>query len=472
MPLVEKTSLFGTAVHAVLRSRHDARRTICARRCRRPGSRVDQRRRRSCRRSRTCSSTSSIASSGERRVRRVWAVAREGAAADPPRPPDAAHPAVHPGVLPVSVRLRAELRHPPRDAGGARIATSRAESRALIASVRAVDVLRSGRDRAIATREIDDADRPRARPRACSSFPRASRAGSRPRRVADVQVILNGDNANTATTVLGYANAVLLEASAALGGAGDGRADRRRRAAHLVQPGTAQHAVPRARPHRLHLDDYGRRLDGAVDRAREGDAARWSRCAWRRSRRSAFVVGKTLPYLVLSQASAMLVIARGDGVVRPADARQLAGARRSCVAVFLVGALGTGLLVSTIADTQQVAFQAAMLIAFLPTFMLSGFIFPIASMPVALQYITTIVPARYFLIALRGIVLKGLGLADAVAPLAGAGRLRRRRARPVGRCGWRADETAHPHAHPEGVPRAAADAAAARARSSSRRSSS
>ena len=64
------------------------------------------------------------------------------------------------------------------------------------------------------------------------------------------------------------------------------------------------------------------------------------------------------------------------------------------VALFLVGALGTGLLVSTIAETQQVAFQAAALIALLPTFMLSGFIFPIASMPIALQYITTIVPAQ------------------------------------------------------------------------------
>jgi len=87
------------------------------------------------------------------------------------------------------------------------------------------------------------------------------------------------------------------------------------------------------------------------------------------------------------------------------------------VAVFLVGALGTGLLVSTIATTQQVAFQASMLIAFLPTFMLSGFIFPIASMPIGLQYITTVVPAKYFLVALRGVVLKGLGLPDLVVPL-------------------------------------------------------
>ena len=64
---------------------------------------------------------------------------------------------------------------------------------------------------------------------------------------------------------------------------------------------------------------------------------------------------------------------------------------------------------TTVADTQQVAFQLALLSSFLPTLMLSGFIFPIASMPAVLQGITYIVPARYFLVALRGIVLKGVG---------------------------------------------------------------
>jgi ABC-2 type transport system permease protein len=79
------------------------------------------------------------------------------------------------------------------------------------------------------------------------------------------------------------------------------------------------------------------------------------------------------------------------------------------VSLFLVGALAFGLLVSTMADTQQVAFQIALLTSYLPTLMLSGFIFPISSMPAFLQVITHIVPARYFLVALRGIVLKGVG---------------------------------------------------------------
>jgi ABC-2 type transport system permease protein len=120
-----------------------------------------------------------------------------------------------------------------------------------------------------------------------------------------------------------------------------------------------------------------------------------------------FVAGKTLPYLVLSLIGAMVIIVaamiffdlpmRGSWV-------SLVGV----VTLFLVGALGTGILVSTVADTQQVAFQAAALVAILPTLILSGFIFPIASMPVALQWIAAVVPARYFLVALRGIVLKGV----------------------------------------------------------------
>jgi ABC-2 type transport system permease protein len=82
----------------------------------------------------------------------------------------------------------------------------------------------------------------------------------------------------------------------------------------------------------------------------------------------------------------------------------------SALSLFLVGALGLGLLISSIAETQQVAFQVALLVSFLPTLMLSGFVFPIASMPRALQLITYAVPARYFLVALRAIVLKGAGL--------------------------------------------------------------
>jgi len=83
----------------------------------------------------------------------------------------------------------------------------------------------------------------------------------------------------------------------------------------------------------------------------------------------------------------------------------------AAIGLFLVGAQAQGLLISSVSPTQQVAFQLALLSSFLPTFILSGFIFPISSMPAVVQAITHIIPARYFLVALRAIVLKGAGIA-------------------------------------------------------------
>ena len=183
----------------------------------------------------------------------------------------------------------------------------------------------------------------------------------------------------------------------------------------------------------------------------------------------AFVLGKTLPYLVISQVSAMLIVATAM-VLFDLPMRGNWLSLSFVLALFLVGGVGTGLLVSTMTDTQQMALQTSMLIAFLPTMILSGFIFPISSMPAAIQYVTTIVPARYFLVALRGIVLKGLSLgavwpsllamgiyALAVLGISSARLARRADDAPTN------NDCAHSDADVEGVPGAAADAAAARA---------
>jgi ABC-type polysaccharide/polyol phosphate export permease len=78
-------------------------------------------------------------------------------------------------------------------------------------------------------------------------------------------------------------------------------------------------------------------------------------------------------------------------------------------AVFLFASMGIGLLISVIARTQLVAFIAAMLGTMLPSVLLSGFMFPISAMPQVLQYLTYLIPARYFIVILRGIFLKGTG---------------------------------------------------------------
>jgi len=131
-----------------------------------------------------------------------------------------------------------------------------------------------------------------------------------------------------------------------------------------------------------------------------------------------FVIGKTMPYFAISLASAALIIL-ASMILFGLPMRGNWVTLLVALSLFLTGALGTGLLISTIAETQQVAFQIALLVSLLPTLMLSGFIFPISSMPQALQLVTYLVPARYFLVALRGVVLKGAELA-AIVPQLGA----------------------------------------------------
>ncbi|HYB24138.1 MAG TPA: ABC transporter permease [Solirubrobacteraceae bacterium] len=120
------------------------------------------------------------------------------------------------------------------------------------------------------------------------------------------------------------------------------------------------------------------------------------------------LLGKTLPYLVVAFVSAggALLVAH---LLFDVPVRGSLFWLAAVTLLFLAVGLAWGVLVSTIADSQQVAFQLALLSSMLPTMILSGFIFPISSMPAFLQWLTRIVPARYYLVALRGIVLKGAG---------------------------------------------------------------
>jgi len=120
------------------------------------------------------------------------------------------------------------------------------------------------------------------------------------------------------------------------------------------------------------------------------------------------LLGKTLPYLVLASVSAAGSLALAWALFE-VPLRGSLGWLTVVTVLFLLGGLGQGLFVSTVAESQQVAFQLGLLSTMLPTLLLSGFIFPISSMPTALQWLTRLIPARYFLVALREIVLKGVG---------------------------------------------------------------
>lgn len=130
-----------------------------------------------------------------------------------------------------------------------------------------------------------------------------------------------------------------------------------------------------------------------------------------------YILGKTTPYYVISLASSLVVVF-ASMVLFDVPMRGSWFLLFVALSLFLFGALGTGLLLSTIAESQQVAFQMSLLAAFLPTLILSGFVFPIDNMPVAIQIVSYIVPARYFLFALRGVMLKGVGVATIWTALA------------------------------------------------------
>ena len=81
-----------------------------------------------------------------------------------------------------------------------------------------------------------------------------------------------------------------------------------------------------------------------------------------------------------------------------------------CSMLFLLAMLGTGLIASVIAKSQLVAVQFALMTSYMPVAMISGFMFPIANMPKWLQAISMVVPGRYYLTTLRGVLLKGNGI--------------------------------------------------------------
>jgi len=78
--------------------------------------------------------------------------------------------------------------------------------------------------------------------------------------------------------------------------------------------------------------------------------------------------------------------------------------------LFIISALALGILISTISATQQTAMMISLMGLMLPVILLSGFIFPITSIPLPLQVISNIIPAKWFIIIIKGIMLKGVGL--------------------------------------------------------------
>jgi len=121
-----------------------------------------------------------------------------------------------------------------------------------------------------------------------------------------------------------------------------------------------------------------------------------------------FIIGKTIPFILIAQAQMVMVILFARLWFR-IPMMGSAFVLLTASSIFLLSTLGIGLLISTVSRTQQQAMMTNFFFI-LPFFMLSGFVFPIANMPEAVQWLTYFNPLRYFLIIIRGIFLKGVGM--------------------------------------------------------------
>lgn len=121
------------------------------------------------------------------------------------------------------------------------------------------------------------------------------------------------------------------------------------------------------------------------------------------------IIGKVVPYILLSMINATIIILLSIFVFEVPVRGSLFLLGLESI-LFILSALALGILISTISATQQTAMMISMMGLMLPTILLSGFIFPIASMSLPLQVVSNIIPAKWFVIILKGIMLKGVGI--------------------------------------------------------------
>jgi ABC-2 type transport system permease protein len=232
-------------------------------------------------------------------------------------------------------------------------------------------------------------------------------------RTSPVQLLLDGSDSNTATLVLSYASAIVAQANAdrlrAAGGAAilaSTMIDYEPRVWYNPELKSTQFLVPGLIGFILMLTGV---LSTSLSVVREKERGTMDQLRVTSLRPAELIAGKTLPYLGISLVATVLILV----AARLLFGISVRGPYLHLFAVtllYLIGALAWGLMVSSLVETQALAFQAGIVTSMLPALILSGFVFPIRSMPAAIQVLTYVVPARYFLVALRGVILKGSGL--------------------------------------------------------------
>lgn len=223
------------------------------------------------------------------------------------------------------------------------------------------------------------------------------------RRTAQVQALADGTDANTATVALGYVEAITSRFNEAqLGAAVELAVDHRLRVWYNPELKSRWFIIPGLIAVIMTVITA---LLTSLTVSREWEQGTMEQLIATPVQPVELFLGKMTPYFAIGVADVLISVGMGVWVfgvpLRGSFALLLAVS-----ALFLVGGLSLGILISTVAKSQLVASQVAMVATFLPAFLLSGFLYSIDNMPRALQIITHLVQARYYVEALKGIFLK------------------------------------------------------------------
>jgi ABC-2 type transport system permease protein len=228
-----------------------------------------------------------------------------------------------------------------------------------------------------------------------------------------VQIVADGSDANSAGVSLAYASNLIAahsqELSARWGrgpAAGQGAIDARVRVWYNPRLESRDFMIPGIFALLLLVITTNLSSMGIV---REKEIGTLEQLNVTPLRRAELIIGKLLPYALIGLIDVVLVLAVAVlwfEVPLRGSVTLLFG----MTIVYLLSTLGLGLFVSTISSTQQQAMMTATFFFLMPMVFLSGFVFPIENMPAAIQPVTYLIPLRYFLVILRSIFLKGVGL--------------------------------------------------------------
>lgn len=243
--------------------------------------------------------------------------------------------------------------------------------------------------------------------RVALTIPHRFTADLRAGRPAAVELLLDGSDAKTANVARGYADAIVRTFAERLGDGGG--------------------AVPLRTESRVW---YNETLDSAsmivpgliavimsiiaamltsLTIAREWERGTMEQLAATPVSRSEVILGKLVPYLVIGLIDVAVALLVARTVFHVPFRGNLALFALSST-VFLVGVLGLGIFISSTLKSQLLATQAALFATYMPALLFSGFMYTISNMPIVLQYVSRVVPARYFVSISRGLFLKGVGL--------------------------------------------------------------